>query len=97
MVRGVGAVDRDAAAMAPRGGDHGERVTAPHLGAHLGEEVEIVLDQQDDFRPDAIERGVERGGAGLEGCIEQRDVMPLLAQDRGGEQRCQRRIGFLTI
>jgi hypothetical protein len=39
--------------------DHGQGAVAPDRGAHLGQEVEIVLHDHDRARPMRVERGFE--------------------------------------
>ncbi len=71
VVGGVGPVHRDAATSALRRGDHGQGGVAADGGAHLGQEVEVVLDDHDHAWPILIERGFEVLDALSEGGVEQ--------------------------
>ena len=93
MIGRIGSVDRDAAAFGMRGGDHRERQLARSHRAHLGEEVEVVLENPDDVRLRFAQHRDELVHAAGEGCVEERDVVPALTQRAGDEQRRQRRVG----
>ena len=86
-VRRVRSVDDGAAAVPFGGGDHRKRVLATLHGAHLGNEVEIVFHDRDERRTVAIERSLERINAVREGGIEMGDVVTVLAQQRGCDER----------
>ncbi len=80
VVGRVGTVDDDPAASRPRRADHGQRRLTPAGGAHLGEEIEVVLHHHDDARLVRVERGGEILHAVGEGGVEHRDRMAVFSQ-----------------
>ena len=60
VIARVGTVDDNMAIASGREADHGQRAFAANRGAHLGEEVEIVIHDRDHARLGPVEVSLER-------------------------------------
>ena len=94
MVGHVRARDKGDTAARFGGGDHREGGLAHAQQRHLAQIVEIVFIEDGDARFVLIERGVPLGGGVGQHGVEQRDVVTGAADDGGGIERAERRIGL---
>ena len=92
LIDGVRAVDHDPRASRLCRADHLEGGFAHPRRAHLGEEIEIVLEDADDLRARGVQQIAEFFHPLRQHRVEEREVAALASQQRRRDERRKRRI-----